>query len=171
MENPLTAAVFTALLLALAASGPASPQPSSPSPTQKKEAAMPTRASGSFEVKLNPLAVNEEDSVRGRMSIDKQFHGELEGTSQGEMLTAMSSVKGSAGYVAIERVTGTLNGRKGSFVLQHTGIMNRGEPQLTITVVPDSGTDQLTGLAGKMSIDISDGKHSYVLEYTLPETP
>jgi hypothetical protein len=103
------------------------------------------------------------------MSIDKQFHGELEGTSQGEMLTAMSSVKGSAGYVAIERVTGTLNGRKGSFVLQHTGIMNRGEPQLTITVVPDSGTDQLTGLAGKISIDISDGKHSYVLEYTLPE--
>jgi hypothetical protein len=173
MENrhPLTAAVFAALLLALAASGSASPQPPSPSPTQKKEAAMPTRASGSFEVKLNPLAVNEEDSVRGRMSIDKQFHGELEGTSQGEMLTAMSSVKGSAGYVAIERVTGTLNGRKGSFVLQHTGIMNRGEPQLTITVVPDSGTDQLTGLAGKMSIDISDGKHSYVLEYTLPETP
>lgn len=131
---------------------------------------MPTRASGSFEVKLSPLPVNQEDSVRGRMSIDKQFHGDLEATSQGEMLTAMSGVQGSAGYVAIERVTGTLNGRKGSFVLQHSGTMNRGEPNLTITVVPDSGTEQLTGLAGKMSIEIAGGKHSYVFEYTLPAT-
>lgn len=167
---PVTALAFAGLLLALAPGCPASAQSQPPGSTQKKESVMPTRASGSFEVKLNTLAVNEEDSVRGRMSIDKQFHGDLEGTSKGEMLTAMSSVQGSAGYVAIERVTGTLNGLKGSFVLQHSGIMNRGEPNLTITVVPDSGTDQLTGLAGKMSIEIAEGKHSYVFEYTLPET-
>jgi hypothetical protein len=172
MENrhPIAAIALAGLLVALASGSSASAQPPSPSPT-RKEAAMPTRASGTFEVKLNPLAVNEEDSVRGRMSIDKQFHGDLEATSQGEMLTAMSSVKGSAGYVAIERVSGTLKGRKGSFVLQHTGIMNRGEPSLTITVVPDSGTDELAGLAGKMSINIADGKHSYEFEYTLAEKP
>jgi hypothetical protein len=173
MENRhlFAAAAFAGLLLALASGCSASTQPPSPSPTQKKEAAMPTHASGTFEVKLNPLAVNEEDSVRGRMSIDKQFHGDLEATSQGEMLTAMSSVKGSAGYVAIERVSGTLKGRKGSFVLQHTGIMNRGEPSLTITVVPDSGTDELAGLTGKMSINVADGKHSYDFEYTFAEKP
>jgi predicted flavoprotein YhiN len=129
---------------------------------------MATRASGSFEVKLTPQAT--EDPVggvtRARMSIDKQFHGDLEATSKGEMLSAVTSVKGSAGYVAIEQVTGTLHGLSGSFVLQHTGIMTRGAPQLTVTVVPDSGTDQLTGLAGQMKINIVDGKHFYEFEYT-----
>jgi len=133
---------------------------------------MTGRASGTFEVKLNPLAPYEtaEGAGLGRMSIDKQFHGDLEGTSKGEMLTAGTSVKGSAGYVAIERVSGTLHGRAGTFVLQHNGTMNRGAPELSITVVPDSGTDQLAGLAGKMTIDIAGGKHSYDFEYTLAET-
>ena len=106
------------------------------------------------------------------MSIDKQFHGDLEGTSQGQMLAAGTSVKGSAGYVAIEKVTGTLRGRSGSFVLQHSGTMTRGAPQLLITVVPDSGTDQLAGLTGKMNIIIAaDGKHSYEFEYTIAGNP
>jgi hypothetical protein len=107
------------------------------------------------------------DPRLGRMTIDKQFLGDLAGTSAGEMLTAMTETEGSAGYVAIERVTGTLGGRQGTFVLQHNGTMNRGNPQLAIHVVPDSGTGELTGLAGTMTIDIAGGKHSYVFEYTL----
>ena len=106
----------------------------------------------------------------GRMSIEKQFHGDLEGTSKGEMLTAGTSVKSSAGYVAIERVSGSLNGRKGTFALQHSGTMTRGTPQLMIAVVPDSGTGELTGLSGKMTIHIApDGKHSYEFEYSIGE--
>jgi hypothetical protein len=134
---------------------------------------MTTLASGTFEVKLTPLPMADkaEDAPLGRMSIDKQFHGDLEATSKGEMLTAGTAVKGSAGYVAIERVSGTLQGRSGTFVLQHSGTMTRGAPQLTVTVVPDSGTGQLVGLAGKLAIKIADGKHSYDLEYTLAETP
>ena len=104
------------------------------------------------------------------MSIAKQFYSELEGTSNGEMLTAMTALEGSAGYVAIERVSGTLHGRRGTFALQHSGIMTRGAPQLVITVVLDSGTDQLGGLAGRMTIDIRDGKHFHDLEYTLVDT-
>ena len=131
------------------------------------------RATGPFEVKANPLPAYNADpaSLLGRMSLDKQFHGDLEATGKGEMLTAMSTVKGSAGYVAVERVTGILDGKTGSFALQHSGTMSGGAQQLVITVVPDSGEGDLRGLAGKLSIDISDGKHSYVLEYSLPETP
>lgn len=130
---------------------------------------MATRASGTFEVKLTPLATYEhaEGSPLGRLAIDKQFRGDLEATSTGEMLSAVGPVKGSAGYVAIERVRGTLHGRSGSFVLQHSGTMNRGVPSLTITVVPDSGTDEMAGLAGSMMIIIEGGRHSYELEYTL----
>src|SRR5262245_12667616 len=130
-------------------------------------------ASGTFEVKLAPQGTggSAEGSTLARMSIDKQFHGDLEGTSKGEMLSAGTSVKGSAGYVAIERVSGTLKGRSGTFVLQHNGIMTRGEGQLTITVVPDSGTGQLAGLAGTMTIKIENGKHFYELEYTLGAAP
>jgi hypothetical protein len=102
------------------------------------------------------------------MSIDKQFHGDLEATSKGQMLAAGTEVQGSAGYVAIERVSGTLGGRSGTFALQHSGTMTRGEPQLIITVVPDSGTGQLVGLAGTMTITIADGKHQYGFDYTLP---
>ena len=130
------------------------------------------RATGTFDVKLNPqkLADSAADTTLGRMSIDKQFHGDLEAVSKGEMLSAGTSVKGSAGYVAIERVSGTLQGRSGAFVLQHKGIMTRGTAQLSVTVVPDSGTGQLAGLAGEMTINIVDGKHLYDFEYTIAET-
>jgi hypothetical protein len=131
---------------------------------------MTKRASGPFEVKLIPQPPAEsETSAVGRMLLDKQFHGDLEAVSKGQMLAHSTAEQGSAGYVAIEQVTGTLQGRTGTFVLQHSGIMNRGTPQLTITVVPDSGTGQLKGLAGKMDIQIEGGKHSYVFEYTLAE--
>ncbi|MEX0878284.1 MAG: DUF3224 domain-containing protein [Thermoanaerobaculia bacterium] len=129
------------------------------------------RASGTFEVKLAPQADENTDPALGRMSIDKQFQGDLEAGSKGQMLTAGTGVKGSAGYVAIERVSGKLQGRTGSFALQHSGTMTRGAPELTITVVPDSGTDQLAGLAGRMTIRIEGGKHFYDLEYTFAETP
>ena len=128
-------------------------------------------AAGTFEVKLIPqdLADKTAGTMLGRLSIDKQFHGDLDAVSKGEMLSAGTSVKGSAGYVAIERVSGTLQGRRGTFVLQHSGAMTRGAAQLSVTVVPDSGTDQLVGLTGKMTIDIVDGKHLYNFEYTLIE--
>lgn len=126
-------------------------------------------ASGSFEVELGKLAFEggSADSGLGRMSIDKHFHGDLEAHSLGQMLSAMSPVKGSAGYVAVERVTGVLAGKRGSFVLQHTGTMNRGTPSLTITVVPDTGTDELMGLSGRLEIKIEGGKHFYEFEYSL----
>lgn len=131
---------------------------------------MTAYASGTFEVKLVPQDDKSEDATLGRMTIDKQFHGDLEGASRGQMLTALTSVEGSAGYVAIERVSGTLHGRSGSFTLQHSSLMRRGEPQQNIIVVPDSGTGQLAGLAGKMVIKIGRGEHSYDFEYTLAET-
>jgi type 1 glutamine amidotransferase len=139
--------------------------------TVQKGSVMTAHASGPFEVKLDPQTPDGkfEDATMGRMTIAKQFHGDLEATSRGQMLTALTDTKGSAGYVAIERVSGTLKGRSGSFALQHTGTMNRNVPQLSVTVVPDSGTGQLVGLAGKMDIKIADGKHSYEFEYTLPE--
>jgi len=135
----------------------------------RKETSMTMSASGTFDVKMSPQAPDEKagSSTVGRMLLDKEFHGDLEGTSKGQMLAFSSSVKGSAGYVAIEEVTGTLNGRTGTFVLQHSGSMTRGTPHLTITVVPDSGTGQLTGLTGKMVIEIADGKHSYKFDYTI----
>ncbi len=125
-------------------------------------------ALGNFEVKLIPQP-SEPDSgdTPARMLLDKTFHGDLEGTSKGQMLAASTDTKGSAGYVAIERFTGTLHGRSGTFVLQHTGIMKRGTPELSIIVVPDSGTGDLKGLAGNMTIDMADGKHAYTFEYTL----
>ena len=131
---------------------------------------MAAHASGTFEVKLDPQAEDKgEGSSLGRMSIEKQFHGDLEATSKGQMLTALTDVKNSAGYVAIERATGTLQGRRGTFVLQHNGIMTSSSQQLSVSVVPDSGAGELVGLAGKMTIKIVDGKHLYDLEYTLPE--
>jgi hypothetical protein len=131
------------------------------------------RATGTFEVRLTPQSTDAEDggSSLGRLTIDKQFRGDLEGTSKGEMLSAGTQVKGSAGYVAQERVTGMLAGRRGSFVLQHTGVMNRGARGLTITVVPDSGTGDFVGLSGTMSIIIDAGKHSYELEYEVVASP
>src|SRR5260221_14550129 len=133
---------------------------------------MPIRASGTFEVEIKPQPgyVTDASAAVGRMSIDKQFHGDLEGTSKGEMLTVGTAIEGSAGYVAMEQVSGLLHGRKGTFALQHSATMTRGAPQLSITVVPDSGTGKLVGLSGKMDIQIEDGKHSYEFENTLPET-
>ena len=129
---------------------------------------MSNRAVGTFEVKLNPQDDGSEIPV-GRMSIEKQFQGDLDGTSRGQMLMASSeSEKGSAGYVAIEKVTGTLNGRRGTFYLQHNATMNRGIGDLNIIVIPDTGADQLTGLTGKMNIIIEAGKHSYEFDYELP---
>ena len=127
------------------------------------------RATGPFEVKLLPLDIAwaGDPPPFGRMSIDKHFSGDLEGASQGEMLSAMSSVQGSAGYVAIEKVTGTLHGRQGTFILQHSATMTRGTPSLSVTVIPDSGTGELTGIAGSMQIVIENKKHSYIFEYTL----
>jgi hypothetical protein len=131
---------------------------------------MATRASGTFEVKITPLAVEDKanGSSLGRMSIDKQFHGDLEGASKGEMLTAVTETPGSAGYVAIERVIGTLHGKKGSFTLQHSGIMKKGAQQLSLIVVPDSATGELAGLEGSMEIIVAQGKHSYNFDYILP---
>jgi len=129
---------------------------------------MSNRAVGTFEVKLNPQDDGSETPV-GRMSIEKQFQGDLEGTSRGQMLMASSeSEKGSAGYVAIEKVTATLNGRRGTFYLQHNATMNRGIGDLNIIVIPDTGADQLSGLTGKMNIIIEAGKHSYEFDYELP---
>jgi Protein of unknown function (DUF3224) len=136
----------------------------------KQGKAMTNRASGTFEVKLNPQAEGAGAPV-GRMTLDKQFQGDLAGTSKGQMLTGMTAVQGSAGYVAIEKVTGTLNGRRGSFYLQHSGTMTRGAAELSITVIPDSGTEQLAGLRGKMNIIIEGGKHSYEFDYALGDAP
>jgi hypothetical protein len=129
-----------------------------------------TQAKGTFEVKVAPLPLDAgaQDSTPGRMSLDKQFHGDLEATGKGQMLTA-GNPGGSGAYVAIERVTGTLHGRNGSFVLQHSGTMTRGQAQMTIAVVPDSGAGELAGLSGNLSIQIVEGKHFYNFDYTLPD--
>lgn len=140
---------------------------------KEKKAIMTNRASGTFDVKMTPQAPAEkgEEAAVGRYSLDKTFHGDLTGTSKGEMLAVGTAVEGSAGYVAMEQVKGTINGRSGTFALQHTGTMNRGAAELSVTVVPDSGTGQFAGLSGKMSIKIENGKHLYDFEYTLAETP
>ena len=158
MVHPVLAAAV--LLLGLAAT-----------PFAKEPAVTSHSATGPFDVKLVPqtLSPEAEHSGLGRMSLYKQFHGALEATSTGEMIAFRSAVAGSAGYVAMETVRGMLDGRAGSFVLQHSATLARGEPTQSITVVPDSGADALAGLAGRMVIDIAPGgAHSYRLEYTLP---
>jgi hypothetical protein len=139
-------------------------------PAYPQGKSMMSRATGPFGVKLTPQANVEtgDGGSLGRMTVDKQYHGDLEGVGKGEMLTGITALKGSAGYVAIERVSGTLQGRAGSFLLQHSGTMTRGAPSLSITVVPDSGTGALAGLTGNMAIVIADGKHSYDFAYSLP---
>jgi uncharacterized protein DUF3224 len=128
--------------------------------------------SGPFEVKLTPQPPEAESTALGRMTIEKQYHGELEAKSQGQMLSALTSTKGSAGYVAMEIVNGTLGGHQGTFVLQHSGTMDRGQPQLSVTVVPDSGTGELRGLSGSMKIRIeAGGKHFYDFDYQIVERP
>ncbi len=131
---------------------------------------MTQTARGEFVVSLKPLAFEGADPEfkLGRMSIDKQISGDLTASTMGQMLSAMTSTEGSAGYVAIERVAGVLNGKRGTFVLQHTGTMNRGTPSLVVTVVPDSGTEELVGLEGEFKINIEEGNHSYEFTYSLP---
>jgi len=161
------------LSLGLQSSAYAQAHSSVPDPTQK-EAVVTAHARGTFDVKLTPQAAADsaESAILGRLSIDKVFHGDLEGTSKGLMLSAGTSVKNSAGYVAIERVSGILAGKTGTFLLQHSGTMARGAGQLTISVIPDSGTGELTGIAGTMVLTIGpDGKHSYDFEYTLVRSP
>lgn len=125
---------------------------------------------GNFDVKLTPQPTTSaiEAAKLGRQTLDKTYHGDLSAHSLGEMLAVGTEVEGSAGYVAMERVTGTLLGRQGSFVLMHTGVMNRGTPHLTVQVVPDSGTDELVGLVGQMGIQIDAGQHVYTFDFTLP---
>jgi uncharacterized protein DUF3224 len=182
IQNPwpakFSAALFLPLLVLFPTHKPsprnlrasASPWLNFSAPTQK-EASMPHHAKGTFDVKLTPqpLADPSADKSLGRMSSEKQFHGDMEGSSKGEMLSAGSVQKGSAGYVAIEFVTATLQGRSGTFVFQHSATMDHGAQQLSIIVVPDSGTGQLTGITGKITINIVNGKHFYDFEYTLPE--
>ncbi|HEY6942632.1 DUF3224 domain-containing protein [Dokdonella sp.] len=130
------------------------------------------RAEGPFDVQLIPQKADNpyaEGAGISRLALDKRFHGALDATSQGEMIAFRTAIADSAGYVALERVTGTLDGRTGSFVLQHSSTMRRGVPTQDITVVPDSGTDELTGLSGSMTITIAaGGAHAYAFDYVLP---
>lgn len=166
-------ASLAALLVVVGSLGSAQPDPRPGTPDDQhdpEESAM-RHATGEFEVTILPLALDgpAEDPSFARMSLEKQFHGPLDAIGQGQMLSAQTAVAGSAAYVAIERVTGTLEGREGSFALQHAGTMTRGAPELSVRIVPDSGTGELEGLAGTLGIRIEGGKHFYDLEYTLPE--
>ncbi|MGD0212368.1 MAG: DUF3224 domain-containing protein [Terriglobales bacterium] len=140
--------------------------------TPSKDTTMTLRATGPFDPKITPLPGDDATGTAGgnisRYALDKQYHGDLEGASKGEMLGGGDPAKGNAGYVAMERFTGTLRGRSGAFALQHSGTMDHGKLQLTVTVVPGSGAGELAGIAGTMSIIITNGKHSYDFEYTLP---
>jgi hypothetical protein len=141
-----------------------------PCHSQAQGQPMTQSARGEFVVSLKPMAFEGADPEfkLGRMSIDKQISGDLTASTMGQMLSAMTGTNGSAGYVAIERVAGVLSGKRGTFVLLHTGIMNRGAPSLLVTVVPDSGTEELVGLEGEFKINIEEGKHSYEFTYRLP---
>lgn len=130
---------------------------------------MPAHARGTFDVKVTPAPTDDKDAIPSRFLLEKQFHGDLVGTSKGQMLAAGDFTKGSAGYVAIEQITGTLAGRTGSFALQHSGTVTNGVQELHIKVVPGAGTGQLEGITGTMMIEIKDKKHFYDFEYTLPE--
>ncbi len=167
MKNPSSAAIILAVVFGLSSFAQSSSQtPATPA----KGTPVTSRAVGSFEVKLVQESQGEkaEGPALARFSFDKQFHGDLEASGKGEMLAAGPDAKGSGAYVAIERVTGTLGGRAGSFVLQHSGTLTRGATELSITVVPDSGTGQLEGLTGKLIVIINNGKHTYEFNYSLP---
>jgi hypothetical protein len=167
-------ALCTATFVLLAVAGCATPPASiaiAPSQIAEKGKPMTTQANGEFEVKLSPQPadVAPAGETISRMLLDKKFHGPLDATSKGQMLAVRTKVTGSAGYVAMEMVVGSLDGKSGSFVLQHSGTMNRGVPLLALSVVPDSGSGELAGIAGNMEIIIAEGKHSYRFEYSLPK--
>lgn len=171
--SPLKSVFFLAFCLGLRV--PLAAQVTSHVPTTPpQEARVTATAKGSFDVKVTPLTEGAREGVwvPGRMSIDKHFQGDLEATSQGEMLAAGTEVQGSAGYTAIERVSGKLHGRAGTFMLQHFAVMSRGVPgEWIVMVIPDSGTGELKGLTGRMSITIMGKQHAYALDYSLPERP
>jgi hypothetical protein len=172
MTNRFRLVTRVALGLCLCFGYAAFTQTQSPGPTDtKKESKVNGHASGSFEIQMvrQPITEEEAKTISVRMTSEKQFHGDLEGASTGEMLGIFTAIKDSAGYVAMERVSGKLKGRTGTFILQHSSTMARGTQHQSITVVPDSGTDQLMGLAGSMVINITDGKHFYEFDYTLPK--
>lgn len=164
---------LTVIAAALAAASCSSQPQTTAGPAVQSEPPMTQHAKGTFDVTLKPLDLHQKvdgpSGSLGRMSIDKRFQGGIEGTSVGEMFTAFGGggVKGSAGYVAVERVMGTVDGKKGSFILQHSSTMSRGEPRQSIVVVPDSGTEELAGIAGVFTITIAGGKHEYDFAYTL----
>ena len=139
----------------------------------RKDPMMTRHAAGTFDVKTTPLAADDaiNGTLIGRYSLVKQYHGDLDAASKGEMLGAGDPSSGNAGYVAIEQVTGILNGHTGSFALQHTGAMDSSGLRLSVAVVPGSGTGQLTGIAGTLVITNASGKHSYTFDYTLPSSP
>jgi hypothetical protein len=167
--------VVAAIVLAICWNGPGAfaqtPTTSRSQTTAKEERMKMLRAKGTFEVKVNPQKADNREAETaqvGRMSLDKKFSGELDAVSTGEMLFAGTEVEGSGGYVAIERVTGTLNGKHGSFVFQQLGTMKQNVPQMSVTVLPDSGTGELVGITGTMTITIVEGKHFYEFAYALP---
>lgn len=168
--TPITPAPTTAPITLGAAIAPPTAVVLPPRPTSTTGRVMTGRANGTFDVETKPLSPynTAPDAQLGRFSLDKQYRGDLEGTGKGEMLAAGNPTSGSAGYVAVERITGTLRGKKGSFSLQHSGTMANGSQSLTITVVPGSGTGELTGISGTLNIIIEGGKHSYVFDYSLP---
>lgn len=167
MKTPtaLTATALAAVLgIALATGGGAS----------EGDTTMTETARGSFDVTVEPVHQERlaDGNGVGRYALTKQYHGDLEATAKGDMLTGETPVENAGAYVAIEHVEGTLGGHRGTFLLQHQGTMAHGEQHLAITVIPESGTGELTGLAGTLDIDIADdGKHFYTLEYTLAERP
>jgi hypothetical protein len=169
----ITSAIVAALGLLLLAAPVPTPAPRTPAVQPASAPAGTLHAKGTFDVKLTPQGEDDkrDGATTGRMSADKLYHGDLEGTGKGEMLSALSDIKGSGSYVAIERVSGTLNGRRGTFILDHRGRMTRGAQQLEISVVPDSGTGELAGITGKMAITITEGKHFYEFEYTIAGVP
>lgn len=170
MPIPSVVSVIIGALLHGAAAVVVPPVPVAASHVSESPVSMHAR--GTFEVQIAPLPADAyaDATTLGRMTIDKQFSGDLTGTGKGQMLTGMGTAKGSAAYSAIERVTGTLAGRSGSFLLQHTGIMHDGAQQLTITIVPSSGTGELAGISGTLAIIIEGKVHRYDLEYTLPSS-
>jgi hypothetical protein len=173
MDVAVKSSVWTLGLCVLLQLGCAGTRAASPEES-RKETTMTRRASGTFDVKLTPMTPDAQggDPGLGRMLIDKRFHGELEGTSQGQMLATMhETIKDSGAYVALERVSAKLNGRAGTFVLQHSGTMARGAQSLSVTVVPDSGSGELKGLTGSMRIIITGRQHAYEFDYALPEKP
>ena len=160
MRRDLACLIVAAVLPVLVHAGPTA--------RLQKESVV-THASGTFDVTILPQ--KDEgigDATVSRMAIDKRYHGDLEGTGLGQMLAGMGEQKDSGAYVAVERVNGTLRGKTGTFAVHHRGIMNRGTQDLVITVVPDSGTGELAGIAGTMTIEIKDGTHFYTFDYTLP---